>query len=174
MSRAMILPLLISSMLLACSAEGQSVESEKPSVAQRVEPSAGTAEAFVEAINRKDVSALVEMASIPFQYRSQEWVSADDGYGFVLGAAEDQQIGDAGALRKFFEGLVGRVEIENEKISDLLPPGDSLLEEEMSGAPKAWSTLYLGLFLRGSGDVEHLAVVGLSSDSGKVGALYVN
>jgi hypothetical protein len=132
------------------------------------------AEGFVVALNAGNAQAMVSTSGYPFVFRNQEWESARDGSGFVRGKAEDKVLGKKKLLRKFLGGIVGKVKIQSEKAAAIPPPKDSLLADNLKGAPPNWQDLNLFLFFRGSGDVEHVAIIGVDSAHHKVRGLYLN
>ena len=54
------------------------------------------------------------------------------------------------------------------------PTKDQLLDIELNSAPAMAHDLELYLFLRGFGDVEHIAIVGVDEKNYKIRLLYVN
>jgi hypothetical protein len=132
------------------------------------------AERFVGALNKGDTRDLVSASGCPFVFRNQEWESAKDGSGFVHGKANDQSFDNKKALAAFFSTLVGKVKIENEKAATRPPSKDSLLLDNLKGAPAEWQKLNLIIFGRGFGDVEHVAIVGVDSATHRVRGLYLN
>jgi hypothetical protein len=141
---------------------------------QALPPPADQAARFVRALNAKDTEAMAEVSGIPFRFRNQQWASAPDGTGFVLGNAEERVAADAVQLDPLLRELATNVSIaEPNPVAD--PPSRSdMLSEPLRGAPSVWSQLELVLFRRGEGDVEHIAIVGIEAASGKVLGLYVN
>jgi hypothetical protein len=133
------------------------------------------AERFVAALNADSVDVLLAVSRDQFAFRSQSWESAPGGEGFVLGAVQDRSCSDEACRRRLFEELVRSVEIEGATAADTLAAGDSTLAEYLKGAPPAWSHgVEWFLFLRGSADVEHIALVGVDPRLRKVAVLYVN
>jgi hypothetical protein len=132
------------------------------------------AEEFVTALNGRDVDQMIAAAGVPFRYRNQSWQRTADGSAFVLGPANDRTIGDASSLRAFFTDLATKVAVEHTRPETDAPPRAQLLDDQLRGAPGDWGTLDTFLFLRGSGDVAHVAIVGVDPRSAKVTALYVN
>src|SRR5687767_1974301 len=53
---------------------------------------------FVAALNAGDTAAMRAAAALPFHLREQQWASAGDGAGMVLGATTDAEARDAAAL----------------------------------------------------------------------------
>jgi hypothetical protein len=132
------------------------------------------AERFVVSLNHGNTRDLVSESECPFVFRNQEWESATDGSGFVHGKADDQSFKNKKALATLFSTLVSKVQIENEKAATRPPSKDSLLLDNLKGAPADWQKLNLILFRRGFGDVEHVAIVGVDSATHRVRGLYLN
>jgi hypothetical protein len=107
-------------------------------------------------------------------FRNQEWESAKDGSGFVHGKADDKSFKSKKARAAFFGTLVSKAKIENEKAASHPPSKDSLLLDNLKGAPAEWQKLNLIVFGRGFGDVEHVAIVGVDSGTHRVRGLYLN
>lgn len=127
------------------------------------------AERFVRALNADDVGRLVAVSESPFLLREQAWESASDGYGFVLGAVSEENYANR---EQMFRDLVARVAVDSEETVGLR--AYETLTRELRGASLEWQRLDLFVFLRGEADVEHIAVVGVSRQTGKVTALYLN
>jgi hypothetical protein len=132
------------------------------------------AERFVVALNEGNTRNLVSESRCPFVFRNQEWESAKDGSGFVHGRADDQSFQNKKALVTFFSALVSKVKIENGKAATRPPSKESLLLDNLKGAPADWQQLNLIIFRRGFGDVEHVAIVGVDSATHRVRGLYLN
>ncbi|HUQ91764.1 MAG TPA: hypothetical protein VM120_08785 [Bryobacteraceae bacterium] len=128
---------------------------------------------FVAALNAGDVAKMMAASASPFLYRNQKWKTADGGSGFVLGAAEDQRRKTARQRRELFEHLAKTTKIQSPQPAERPPAQKVLLQEQLKGADTGWSQLELFVFLRGFGDVEHIALVGVDR-KGKVKALYLN
>jgi hypothetical protein len=135
---------------------------------------AEVAERFVVALNAGKVQDMVSTSGVPFAFRSQEWESAQDGSGFVHGKAGDKLFTKKKLMATFLGTLVGKVKIESEKAAERPPSKDSLLADNLKDAAATWPGLNLFVFLRGSGDVEHVAIVGVDSAHHKVRGLYLN
>ncbi|HWY02174.1 MAG TPA: hypothetical protein VNX60_00795 [Candidatus Acidoferrum sp.] len=135
---------------------------------------AQVAERFVVALNAGNVQGMVSASGCPFVFRNQEWESVKDGSGFVHGRADDKIFAMKKLLETFFGTLVSKVKIESEKAAANPRPKDSLLADNLKEAPAAWRDLSLFVFLRGFGDVEHVAIIGVDSAHHKVRGLYLN
>ena len=132
------------------------------------------AEKFLLALNAKDVNAMLAVSGEPFLFRNQEWESAKDGIGFVLGEAKDKILTDKETLKSFFKELITKVEVEETTAAENPPDRSEFLENQLKGSPKRWLQLELYVFRRGFADTEHIALVGVDPQSRKVVALYLN
>jgi len=138
----------------------------------RVQP-ALVATRFVQALNARDLDAMVADATLPFTFTTQMWESASDGSGFVLGAAEMKVADSPGALAGLLKDVVGRVRIEG-TAPVISPPSQAELFRDPLEQEASWSGLELVVFLRGQEDVEHIAIVGVQAATGKIRAMYLN
>lgn len=132
------------------------------------------AETFVAALNDEDVAALTRVSQTPFEFREQEWTNAPGGSGFVLGEAKDRELPTSATLEAFFQELVKHVATDSRRAAKNPSPREALLAKQLAGAPAAWQALELVVFLRGEGDVEHIAIVGVDRRTRRVAGLYVN
>ena len=132
------------------------------------------AQRFVLALNDKNIEAMLAVAATPFVYRNQEWVSASDGSGFKLGAAADRVMKDRNALQSLFRELAATVHIGQPTPVENPPSKPDLVKRYLAGAEAEWSGLEMYVFLRGFGDVEHIAILGVDGKSKAVRALYLN
>jgi hypothetical protein len=156
---------LMVGVVIGCAACGSSQPAPRP---------IDQASRFIQALNAKDAQRMAEVSATPFRFRNQAWQSAPDGGGFVLGNAEERVAADSTQLDPLLREVAASVSVANaEPVVD--PPSQSdLLSEPLRGASSPWASLDLVLFLRGEGDVEHIAIVGVEPLSGKVVGLYVN
>jgi hypothetical protein len=132
------------------------------------------AEKFIQALNDKDVNRMMEACATPFFYRNQEWKSAPDGSGFVLGASKDVIAGNRDELRALLNEVPKTVRISAPKAVAEPPAKRELIDTHLKNVASRWSRLRIIVFLRGMGDVEHTALVGIDPGTRKVKALYVN
>ncbi len=130
------------------------------------------ADAFVGALNAGNVTVLMEVSADPLFFRNQQWQSASDGSGFVLGQVKDETVKGKKQRKAFFRRLVGKVRVKKPEGSSAAL--SSFEKEELKGACERWAGLELVVFTRGFGDIEHIALVGIDPQSGKVAAFYVN
>ena len=125
---------------------------------------------FALSVSGGDIARIIELSATPLSIRQQEWETARDGAGFVLGKARDTQLKDTAQIRNFFSDPKNKIAAQT-PAPDAVPA--SLLETELRGKEGVWQGLSIQLFRRGIGDVEHIFVVGVD-DKGKVAAVYVN
>ncbi len=142
--------------------------------ADKQDTSDTTAQAFVNALNSDNVEKMQLLTDIPFFIRNQEWESAPDGYGFVLGGKKDQKLENKNQLLNALKNLSETVEVEGEKPIPVQSPGGPSIKNELSGIESTWESLDQYIFLRGMGDVEHIVIIGVNPKSKKVQALYIN
>jgi len=117
---------------------------------------------------------MLELSDMPFFFRNQEWKSAPDGSGFVLGNSTESMAHTANELRSLFFDITKRVRISDPK-AVLDPPSQrDLIDTHVKDAASLWSPLRIIVFLRGAGDVEHTALVGIEPVRHKIKAFYVN
>lgn len=124
---------------------------------------------FVVSLNHKDMDTLVALSATPLWVRQQDWESAKDGAGFVLGKVNDINLTDPESIKKYFSDPIKKISVEREKPDAV---SLSLLQDELKGSEQLWKGLSIQLFRRGMGDVEHVFVVGVDS-KGKVAAVYL-
>ena len=132
------------------------------------------AESFVRALNEKDVSRMVQLSTVPFDFCDQEWKSATDGSGFVLGHTSERVVKTSAELRRLFVTLTERVNIAETKAVTKPPSQRQLLETNFKTVSFPWSQLRIIVFLRGTGDVEHTALVGVEPTHSRIKAFYIN
>ena len=125
---------------------------------------------FVTSLNHQDMGALVGLSATPLWIRQQDWESAKDGGGFVLGKVNDILLTDQTQIKKYFSDPVNKIRVERDVPNDA---SLTLLQDQLRGAEKVWGGLSMHLFLRGMGDVEHIFVVGVDG-KGKIAAVYLN
>ena len=128
------------------------------------------ATSFVLAVNQNNSGHIIPLTGAPLSIRNQEWESATDGKGFVLGKAQDTQLADQNQIRNFFEKNIRKIGVEGTTPAQVT---HALLKTELSGIENQWQGLELYLFMRGMGDVEHIFVLGINSNR-KVSAIYYN
>lgn len=145
------------------------VSTESCSKTELVSP-AEVARKFVISLNHKDMVTLARLSATPLWVRQQDWESAKDGAGFVLGRANDINLTDQTQIKKYFSDPVKKIAVERDVPSDA---SLTLLQDQLKSGEKVWGGLSIHLFLRGMGDVEHIFVVGVD-DKGKIAAVYIN
>jgi hypothetical protein len=132
------------------------------------------AESFVKAINTGNALTALKLIDLPFLYRNQDWKDADVGEGHVLGVAHDRVFTDAKSAATFMDKLVKDVRVESAKAEKDGPSKSAMLTDYLAGAPASWRDLELFFFVRGTGDVEHVVLIGMDSASGRVRGVYTN
>ncbi len=125
------------------------------------------------AINNNDTALFLSLADSVLSIREQTWESTIDGAGFMLGESNDTLVNTQNLSAFDLDAFLHSVTIEGDKpTSTNVTP--SMLETELAGQESLWKTLHTALFLRGSGDVEHIVVMGFDKTSHKLRALYMN
>lgn len=125
------------------------------------------------AINDNNVDKLRALSSLPLLIREQEWVTADDGYGFVLGAAQQVKLSTDEEFYNYFQTAIKLIHIQGERVfSKDITPG--MFAEELKGQDKLWNNLTLHFLKRGEGDVEHIVLLGFEKNTNKLRAIYIN
>lgn len=133
-----------------------------------------TAERFVKSVNAGNAAIAFKVIGLPLMYRNQEWKDATAGEGYVLGDAHDQVFTDEKRAAKFLEGLVRDLRLENTTPEKDGPSKVKMMSDYLAGAPVSWRDLELFFFVRGTGDVEHVVLIGIDSSTGKVRGIYMN
>ncbi|VAW44951.1 hypothetical protein MNBD_GAMMA04-275 [hydrothermal vent metagenome] len=124
------------------------------------------------AINTNDHTLLTEHITLPLVVTKQEWETADDGYGYILGAKDTLLVNNSQDLTDALR-ILDQVRIEGEKP---LNQEFTIIDftGEFIGIEHYWKNLELVVFFRGQGDVEHIVVLGLDKKSAKLRAIYIN
>ncbi len=135
--------------------------------------SAGQAEVIHTAIDNNDIHRLRSVTALPLVVREQEWATANDGYGFVLGPARQFEITTDDEFNRYFESSIKLIKIARKKIiSEGIPL--TMFSDELEEQKKLWNGLNLHLLVRGEGDVEHIILLGLEKGTHKLRAIYMN
>ncbi len=129
---------------------------------------------FVKAVNKNDVQALRKLSESPFYVYSQEWATAEDGYGFVLGKRHQTMFKDDEKLSIYMNTLVKEVKVESVDGRRIPVAEYSHLYDVLGKGALGWESQDIFLFLRGTGDVEHIVILGVNSKTKKVNQLYFN
>lgn len=129
---------------------------------------------FRTALNDNDVGALVKLTKLPLTVFEQEWESAQDGIGFVLGHRKIHHIEKIDDLKIFYEIFAPRVTIEGNQAISIPPSEYNNFKTEFAGSMDQWRNLKIYLFKRGEGDVEHIVLLGIYPMTHKVQAIYIN
>lgn len=125
------------------------------------------------AINNNDTKKLLSLSSLPLFIREQEWVTANDGYGFMLGKAKQNHLTTDDEFNQYFNTSINTVHIPGEQVitEDITT---ALFADELKDTNSYWNKLNLHLLKRGEGDVEHIVLLGLDKDTKKLRAIYMN
>ncbi|MDR4515938.1 MAG: hypothetical protein MRK00_00850 [Nitrosomonas sp.] len=124
-------------------------------------------------INDNKVENLYTLTSLPLIVREQEWQSADDGRGFILGKVNQIVLSTKYEFSTYMTPLLKNIVIEGqESISEGITL--DIFTDELGKQSSNWNDLNLVLFKRGEGDVEHIILMGLSKETNKLRAIYIN
>jgi hypothetical protein len=129
---------------------------------------------FRTTINENDQNGLKELLGLPLLHIVQEWQSATDGSGFVLGERKITRIARSEDLAKFASQLSMKVDIEGEEAIPVASSEFSNFSTEFGDTLNVWTQLDVYLFKRGEGDVEHIVVIGIDPKNKKIKAIYIN
>jgi len=110
-------------------------------------------------INNNNAKKLRTLSSLPLIISEQQWESASDGSGFVLGTTKQSSIS------------TDEIFIKKITITDITL---NMFTTELGKHINNWDKLNLILFKRGEGDVEHIVLMGLSKETKKLKAIYIN
>ncbi len=125
------------------------------------------------AINNNDVDKLRMLSSLPLLISEQEWITANDGYGFVLGATKQVELSTDEKFYQYFRSTIKSLYIRGERVfSEDITSG--LFKEELKEQEKFWNNLTLHFLKRGEGDVEHIILLGFEKNTNKIRAIYIN
>lgn len=123
------------------------------------------------AINSNNLQQFQSLIAPSILINEQEWESAPDGTGFVLGHRLDRHIDikENTKLKTFIESVTisGKKAITEDIVL-------ALFASELSREVQYWTGLSLILFKRGQGDVEHIVLLGLDAQTKQLKAIYVN
>ncbi|MFK5915780.1 MAG: hypothetical protein QM484_15545 [Woeseiaceae bacterium] len=124
------------------------------------------------AINNNDAEKLRTLSALPLMLRNQEWESAQDGYGFVLGVAKHTIISTNDLFNKTIPPFLKSLNIEGEQATTDITL--TMLTSQLGKTINDWADLNLVIFKRGEGDVEHIVIMGLNKKTNKLNAIYIN
>ena len=129
---------------------------------------------YRDALNDNNINALIQLSALPVTFINQEWESAPDGYGWVLGKKSTSKFDTQTGLNKFLEVLSPGINIEGTKAA-LIPRTEyGRFKTEFSESEALWNNLKAYIFTRGEYDVEHITIIGVNPETYKVQALYAN
>ena len=132
------------------------------------------AESFLAAVKADDIGSLVAISATPLNSYDQDWESAQDGIGFVLGKRHTSHVNNASDLPEFFTQFTTRVDIQGAKPVSVPENEYIYFKTQFADAAEHWQSLDVYLFLRGEGDVEHIVLIGIQPDNNKIQAIYTN
>ena len=123
-------------------------------------------------INNNNTDKLRALSSLPLIVLEQEWESAKDGSGFILGVTKQSVISTDELFNKKIEPFLKSLQIEGvQAITDITL---NMFTSELGKQADSWTNLKLVLFKRGEGDVEHIVLMGLNKKTNKLKAIYIN
>lgn len=136
-----------------------------------------TAEESAEKIrisfNKNDSEQLISITQSPLFIRHQEWESADDGSGFILGKYSDMNLTSDEEIQFRLKTLVDKINIQGKHpIIEGIHLDD--FKENLTKSEHIWDNLDIALYLRGMADVEHIVIVGLDKNTHHLRAIYYN
>ena len=119
-------------------------------------------------INENNVEHFHSLVSPTLIVREQQWKTANDGIGFVLGEVKQDLMQSDTKISSFLKSIY----IEGDKaIFDITL---NIFHDELGAEIKSWEKYELILFIRGEGDVEHIVLMEFDKKTRKLLALYVN
>lgn len=126
-----------------------------------------------QSINNNNVEELRSSSSLPLLFQEQEWASASDGYGFVLGNSKHTELSSNEEFSQHFGANIESIHIQGEQALSKDITLD-LFTDELEKTREYWVSLSLYLLKRGEGDVEHIVLLGLDKKTNKLRAIYIN
>lgn len=123
-------------------------------------------------INNNNLKTFRSLSTLPMMVNEQEWESAKDGTGFVLGASKQITLSTDVAFNETMPAFLKSVQIEGVKATTDITL--NMFRTELGKHMPAWINLKPVVFKRGEGDVEHIVLMGLSKDTHKLKAIYFN
>ncbi len=129
---------------------------------------------YRDALNDNNINTLIQLSALPVTFINQEWESAPDGYGWMLGKKFTSKFDTQTGLNKFLETFSPGIEIKGTKAT-LIPRAEyDRFKTELSGSESLWNNLKAYIFTRGEYDVEHITIIGVNPETHKVQVLYAN
>ena len=136
-------------------------------------PSSDVAMRFIKALNNNEVQVLADMVTLPFYVYDQQWESAKDGYGHVLGKKEQIILKNRKNLSAYVTVLSDKLKVES-MTGEFIPVTDYLRFHKELGSSTSWKQQDVFLFVRGMEDVEHIVLLGVNRELKKVEQIYFN
>lgn len=129
---------------------------------------------FVQALNQDNLDVLTDHSELPFYIYSQQWNTAGDGHGFVLGEKKKTILNNKGDVSAYMRSLIRDLETESIDAQYIPVAEYSRFQEELGATVTMWESQDVFLFLRGMGDVEHIIMLGVNRKTKKIQQLYFN
>lgn len=129
---------------------------------------------YRNAINADDVATLTSLSNIPMTIINQDWDTAKDGYGFVLGNRKVSTFQTRKGVERHFKILVKSMSIEGKSATFIPVDQYSRYSDIISVRGKRWKGLKVFQFLRGEEDVEHIVLIAIDPITSKVSLIYAN
>ena len=158
-NKSYLLPFILSFLLVACDSTNTPSPTEQ---ALQIRLS----------INNNNIEKFRALSSLPLIIREQEWESAKDGTGFILGAAKESLLSSDDEFNIKISTFLKSLQIEGEQaVTDITL---NMFNDELGEQVNNWDDFKLILFKRGEGDVEHIVLMGLNKKTYKMEAIYIN
>jgi len=133
---------------------------------------AEVAEKIRFAVNNNNIEQFHSLTTLPLTIYEQEWESAQDGMGFVLGKFTQKDISTTSKFKAIIPDFLVSLQIEGKTpITDI---SLDMFKDELGNKLTFWKRFNLVLFKRGEGDVEHIVLMGLNKTTNKLSAIYIN
>jgi hypothetical protein len=126
---------------------------------------------FVQAVNTRNVTAMMAQADAPFHFRQQQWTGEPGGPGSVRKPATERVAPTRYELGRLLQDVAG-VKIATTSPETTAASSSDLLRDVLGDTPEVWSGLNLFVFRRDAKD-PHVAIVGVDG-SNKIRAVYVS
>jgi len=154
---------LIALSLSACSIMGED-ESQPTNYSQE----------FVKTLNKGSLDDLIDLMEFPFNLSNHQWNQADNNQSLALTDFKALDFDEEDDFRLYFRNFIRTVNIQSEQGKYIPVNQYSQYIDELGPNLAVWSKLDAYVYLRGTGDVEHLIIVGVNPDSETIQAMYYN
>lgn len=141
---------------------------------------------FIQTLNKGSLDDLVELMEFPFNVSNHQWEPSDNtsndtpdnasnnNQNFSLTNFNALDFDEEDDFRLYFRNFIRTVNIQSEQ-GEYIPVNQySQYIDELGPNLAIWSKLDAYVYLRGTGDVEHLIIVGVNPDSETIQAMYYN